>query len=78
MRPILDLRGLNGYLEIFRFRMFTTAVLLRWVRRVALWSTADLKDAFFFYSIYPPHRMFLRFGLNGMVYEYTFSHSECH
>ena len=71
MRPILDLRGLNKYLKTFRFKMLTTASLLRKVRRGAWFTSVDLKDAFFHVSIYPPHRKFLRFALDGEVYQYT-------
>ena len=71
MRPILDLRGLNKYLKKFTFKMLTTAALLSRIRRGTWFCTVDLKDAFFHISIYPPHRKFLRFGLDGQVYQYT-------
>ena len=70
-RPILDLRGLNMYLKKLSFKMLTTASLLRKGRRGAWFTTVDLKDAFFHVSIYPPHRKFLRFGLDDTVYQYT-------
>ena len=71
MRPILDLRGLNRYLKKFRFKMLTTSTLLSRVRRGTWFTSVDLKDAFFHISIYPPHRKFLRFSLDGEVYQYT-------
>ena len=70
-RPILDLRGLNKHLKSFKFRMLTTAALLRMVRRGDWWTSVDLTDAYFHIPIYPPHRKFLRFGFEGRVYEYT-------
>ena len=71
LRPILDLRGLNGFLKRLSFKMLTTTTLLRRIRRGAWFCTVDLRDAFFHVSIYPPHRKFLRFGLDGVVYQYT-------
>ena len=71
MRPILDLRFLNKYLKSFQFKMLRTDTLLHKVRRGTFWTKIDLKDAYFHVSIYPPHRKFLRFGLDGRVYEYT-------
>ena len=70
MRPILDLRALNRYLKVFRFKMLTNAALLRMIRRGDWFTSVDLKDAFFHVPIYPPHRKFLRFGFGGRVYEY--------
>ena len=71
MRPILDLRGLNMYLKRLRFKMLTTSSLLNGVRRGTWFTSVDLKDAFFHVSIYPPHRKFLRFSLDGEVYQFT-------
>ena len=71
MRPILDLRRLNRYLKKMPFKMLTNASLLRKVRRGTWFCSVDLKDAFFHVSIYPPHRKFLRFALDGQVYQYT-------
>ncbi|MEL7302020.1 MAG: reverse transcriptase domain-containing protein [Pseudomonadota bacterium] len=71
MRPILDLRGLNGYLKKFRFKMLTTSSLLSRVREGTWFTSVDLSDAFFHITVYPPHRKFLRFSLDGRVYQYT-------
>ena len=71
MRPILDLRGLNKYLKVFKFKMLTTAALLRSVRPGDYWTSVDLRDAYFHVNVYPAHRKFLRFGFEGRVFEYT-------
>ena len=70
VRPILDLRALNGFLKTFRFKMLTNKALLRSLRRGDWYTTLDLRDAYFHIPIYPPHRKFLRFGFKGQVYEY--------
>ena len=71
MRPILDLRGLNKHLKTFRFKMLTTASLLRTVRQGDWFTSLDLRDAYQHLAVYAPHRKFLRFGFEGRVYEYT-------
>ena len=70
VRPILDLRALNRYLKVFRFKMLTNAALLRMMRPGDWYTSLDLKDAYFHIPIYAPHRKFLRFGFRGRVYEY--------
>ena len=71
LRPILDLRALNRYLKVFKFKMLTNATLLRSMRQGDWLTSIDLTDAYFHISVYPPHRKFLRFGFRGRVYEYT-------
>ena len=71
LRPILDLRALNGYLRTFKFKMLTAKSLTRSVRPGDWFTSIDLKDAYFHIGIYPPHRKFLRFGFQGKLYEYT-------
>ena len=70
VRPILDLRALNRYLKVFRFKMLTNAALLRMMRPGDWYTSLDLKDAYFHIPIYAPHRKFLRFGFRGRVFEY--------
>ena len=70
MRPILDLRALNRFLKVYRFKMLTSKALLRMMRRGDWYTTLDLRDAYFHIPVYPPHRKFLRFGFEGQVYEY--------
>ena len=71
LRPILDLRALNQYLRIYKFKMLTNVTLLSMVRRQSWMCSLDLRDAYFHIPIYPPHRKFLRFGFQGRIYEYT-------
>ena len=70
IRPILDLRCLNKCLKRYRFKMLTTRSLLSKVRKDAWFTSVDLKDAFFHIPIHRLHRKFLRFALEGQVYEY--------
>ena len=69
LRPILDLRVLNGYLRIFRFRMLTARQFLNSVS-LGMWFTSiDLTDAFQHIAIHATHRKFLRFAFGGTAYE---------
>ena len=71
MRPILDLRGLNVHLRKISFRMLTCESLLKTVRQGDWFTSIDIKDAFLHIPIYPPHRKFLRFAFEGVLYQYT-------
>ena len=71
MRPILDLRTLNTHLRRYRFRMLTHSALLRFVRPGDWFTTLDLADAYYHIRIYPPHRKFLRFAFQGVIYEFS-------
>lgn len=69
--PILDLRALNKYMRTYKFRMLTHTTLVRFVRQGDWFVSIDPKDAYFHIPIYPPHRKYLRFAFQGVVYEYT-------
>ncbi|XP_076137379.1 uncharacterized protein LOC143119644 [Alosa pseudoharengus] len=70
LRPILDLRALNRYLRMYRFRMLTNDALMRFMRPGDWFTSGDLTDAFLHVPIYPPHRKFLRFAFRGVTYEW--------
>ncbi|KAK7909772.1 hypothetical protein WMY93_014456 [Mugilogobius chulae] len=70
VRPILDLRILNGCIAKRPFRMLTTRHLLECVSQGDWMTSVDLTDAYFHVSIVPEHRKFLRFSVAGKCYEY--------
>ena len=70
LRPILDLRVLNGYLRKYKFGMLTLTVLSRAIRPDNWFTSIDLQDAYFHIHIYPAHRKFLRFAYQGIAHEY--------
>ena len=69
-RPILDLRQLNKFLKVFKFKMLTNVTLLNMIRKNDWFTSLDLKDAYFHVGVYHAHRKFLRFGFKGKIYEY--------
>ncbi|XP_058865945.1 uncharacterized protein LOC131708048 [Acipenser ruthenus] len=71
VRPILDLRLLNGFLKERRFRMLTHHHILQSVRPGDWFTTVDLRDAYFHIPIRPEHRRYLRFSFQGSAYEFA-------
>ncbi len=70
LRPILDLRGLNRYLRIYKFKMLTIKMIVSHIQSEDWFVTIDLKDAYFHIEILPQHRKFLRFAFGGEAYQY--------
>ncbi|KAL0147295.1 hypothetical protein M9458_057397, partial [Cirrhinus mrigala] len=70
LRPILDPRALNRSLLRLPFKMLTTKRMLTCIRRQDWFAAIDLKDAYFYVSILPRHRPFLRFAFEGRAYQY--------
>ncbi len=58
-----NLRGLNAYLLVEKFRMETLASVLRDLQKGMWMISLDLQDAYLHVSIVPRHRRFLRFSL---------------
>lgn len=71
LRPILDLRSLNRYLRVLRFKMLRTSDVLLHIREGDWFASIDLKDAYFHVPIAPHHRQFLRFAFEGQAYEFN-------
>ena len=69
-RPILDLRQLNKFLKVFKFKMLTNVTLLNLIREGDWFTSLDLQDAYFHIEVYQAHRKFLRFGFRGKIYEF--------
>ena len=69
-RPILNLRPLNRFLRTESFSMETTRSILAAVQPGDWMVSIDLKDAYFHIAIHEDFRRYLRFTINGVVYEY--------
>ncbi len=61
--PILNLRGLNTYLLMEKFRMGMRVSILQNLQPGMWMVSLDLKDAYLHVPIVPSHRRFLRFVL---------------
>ncbi|KAL0147675.1 hypothetical protein M9458_057010 [Cirrhinus mrigala] len=71
LRPILDLRVLNRSLIKMPFKMLTPKRIISCIRHQDWFAAIDLKYAYFYVSIFPQHRLFLRFAFKGQAYQYN-------
>jgi hypothetical protein len=70
LRPVINLRALNQFLEIPSFKMETIANVSASVR-VGDWATSlDLTDGYFHVPMAPFFKKYLRFVINGKVYQF--------
>ena len=70
-RPILNLRGLNKFLKVESFVMETNRAIMAAVQPNDWLVSVDLKDAYFHIAIHEDYWRYLRFSVNGRVYEHT-------
>ena len=70
IRPILNLKAFNRYLRPHRFKMETLASIIS-IMQPGLWLVSlDLKDAYFHVPIAREHWKYLRFCIQGRVFQY--------
>lgn len=70
MRPILNLRPLNQYLQKKHFKMDTLSKVLNLVKANDWAISLDLSDAYLHVPLFPEHRKYLRFCIQGQVYQW--------
>ncbi len=70
LRPILDLQVLNRALHKLPFKMLTQKRIIKCIQPRDWFAAIDLKDAYFYVSILPRHRPFLRFAFEGRALQY--------
>ena len=70
LRPILNLKPLNGRVRTPSFRMVTVNSVKETLWRGDWMATLDLKDAYFHVPIHQSHWKYLRFCINSQCYEY--------
>ena len=70
IRPILNLKPFNCHLRKRPFKMETLQSIIS-IMRPGVWlASVDLKDAYFHVPITRRHWKYLRFKINGVVYQY--------
>ena len=70
LRPILNLKPLNVYMEKSHFKMETLRSIIQ-ALHVGEWgSTLDLRDAYLQIPMFPPHRKYLKFCVQGVHYQF--------
>ena len=70
MRPIIDLSPLNKLIHNVTFKMETPASIRRALQPGEHTLQLDLKDAYFHIPIKKAYRKYMRFVVNGVVYQY--------
>ena len=70
LRPILNLKPINGLISSPKFKMETLATVIKGLSPGEWLAAVDLKDAYFHLPIYPDHRKYLRFAIQGTCYQY--------
>ena len=71
LRPVINLRSLNRYLKKQHFKMDSLNSVLNLVQQGDWAISLDLKDAYMHIPIHPGHKKFLRFCIQGKVYQFT-------
>ena len=69
-RPILNLKLLNKAIRARKFRMDTLQVVVDSLEKGEYVTSIDLKDAYFHVAVRPADRKFLRFTVEGEVFEF--------
>ena len=70
IRPILNLKPFNRYVRKQPFKMETLQTVISLIVPGLWLASVDLKDAYFHVPINQEHWKYLRFILEGVVYEY--------
>ena len=70
LRPVLNLRPLNQYVEHEFFKMKTTKTVCSMILKNDFLTSIDLKDAFLHVPIAPTHRKYLQFQWKGKTYQF--------
>ena len=70
-RMILNLKAFNTFVRYRHFKMDGLSAALQLMRPQCFMASVDLRDAYYSVSIDQTHRKYLRFVLNGEVFEYT-------
>ena len=70
MRPIINLKPLNGYLKKTHFKMDTLSKVLNLVKTGDWAISLDLKDAYLHVPMFHTHRKYLRFCIQNQCYQF--------
>jgi ribonuclease HI len=69
-RPVLNLKGLNKFVQVRSFKMQTLQLVLQQLHQGDWLASLDLKDAYFHVPIHPDYRKYFRFEFLGRVYQF--------
>ena len=72
MRPVINLKPLNQYIQNIHFKMENIQLDLNLISPGDFMVSIDLKDAYFKIPIFSLHRKYLRFIWKSQRYEFTY------
>ena len=70
MRPILNLKPLNAYIESRTFKMENLRSIKKAIKKDDYLVSIDLQDTYMHIPIHPAYRKYLRFKIQGKVYQF--------
>ena len=70
VRPVINLKPLNEFVQYHHFKMEGLNTLLDLLSGSEFFTTIDLNDAYFTISIHPDHYKYLRFEWNSTLFEF--------
>ena len=71
LRPVIDLSGLNDHLVVPQFKMETASSAWSAIREYEWTVSIDIQDAYLHVPMARPVRKYLRFMVNGRVYQFV-------
>ena len=71
MRPVINLKPLNEFLQNIHFKMENIQMALNLITQGDYMISIDLKNAYFSIPIFAPHRKYLRFIRKSQRCEFT-------
>jgi hypothetical protein len=70
-RPVISLKLLNHFVDKIHFKMEHIQMVLNAISPGDYMVSLDLKDAYFSVPIFQPHRKYLRFLWQSLLFEFT-------